>query len=423
MPRIPTIHTQLQVFHAPHEEERDFRPFTDYLIQLQESVKRHLFNELPLEKTLEREIDDQFVIYCPFCHKNFAKGVRKVRYHAHVSGGYSNGVKVKHYEAGQYIIICCNKCNLQLSFNKKNYRLPVYFHNGSHYDFTFNMKLIASTEDNNGNLEVIPTTKDKEMQIEFRGIQFKESLKLIRSPLKTIVAQTLCNDLEHYIHTRTLLGRNCEKRDKQWNDEYIDLLTRKEPIFYRLIKSYESLKYTVIPSHEQCIDDMKGEMMSKDEYDHIVKLWLIFDINTWGECYELYNVLDVTLMADAFEHFRNTTLNVFGVDLMHYITAPQMANSLFLKVTMEGDHSKNALKALGEKWVQYIIRINTNKGLTEKNLEKIFMNRMGEFYGNKGIRLMEKNEIDDFIRLLKNPREKNTQIVKGHAKVDLDNKE
>ena len=119
MPRIPTIHTQLQVFHAPHEEERDFRPFTDYLIQLQESVKRHLFNELPLEKTLEREIDDQFVIYCPFCHKNYAIGVRKVRYHAHVSGEYSNGVKVKHYEAGQYIIICCNKCNLQLSFNKK----------------------------------------------------------------------------------------------------------------------------------------------------------------------------------------------------------------------------------------------------------------------------------------------------------------
>ena len=44
------------------------------------------------------------------------------------------------------------------------------------------------------------------------------------------------------------------------------------------------------------------------------------------------------------------------------------------------------------------------KGLTEKNLEKIFMDRMGEFYGNKGIRLMEKNEIDYFIRLLKNLR-------------------
>ena len=96
---------------------------------------------------------------------------------------------------------------------------------------------------------------------------------------------------------------------------------------------------TTIPSREQCIDDMKGEMMPQDEYDHMVKLWKTFDIKTWGEYYELYNVLDVTLMADAFEHFRVTTLNAFGVDPMHSITAPQMAYSLFLKVTMEGIHN------------------------------------------------------------------------------------
>ena len=66
--------------------------------------------------------------------------------------------------------------------------MPVYFHNGSHYDFTFVMKLIESMdEEDNGNLEVILTTEDKEMQIEFHGIQFKDSLKLISSPLKSIV--------------------------------------------------------------------------------------------------------------------------------------------------------------------------------------------------------------------------------------------
>ena len=130
---------------------------------------------------------------------------------------------------------------------------------------------------------------------------------------------------------------------------------------------------------------MKSEMMSQDEYDHMMKLWNTFDIKTWGEYYELYNVLDVTLMADAFEHFRNTTLNAFGVDPMHYITAPQMAYSLFLKVTIEGDHGKNALKTLGEKWTQYIIRINDNEDLTEKQLEVIYMDRMGELYGNKDI--------------------------------------
>ena len=60
-------------------------------------------------------------------------------------------------------------------------------------------------------------------------------------------------------------------------------------------------------------------------------------------------------MVDAFKHFRNTTLKTFGVDPMHYITASQMAYSLFLKVTMDGDHGENALKTLGEKLAQYII--------------------------------------------------------------------
>ena len=150
-----------------------------------------------------------------------------------------------------------------------------------------------------------------------------------------------------------------------------------------------------------------------------MKLWKTFDIKTWGEYYELYNVLDVTLMADAFEHFRNSTLKAFGVDPMHIITAPQMAYSLFLKVTMEGDHSESSLMTLSRKWAEYIMRINANEGLAEKHLVKVFMNRMGEFYESKGIRLMETNEIDDFMRLLKNLRGGITQIVNDMPRLTL----
>ena len=100
-----------------------------------------------------------------------------------------------------------------------------------------------------------------------------------------------------------------------------------------------------------------------------------------------------------------------------------MAYSLFLKVTMEGDHSESSLMTLSRKWAQYIMRINANEGLEKKQLVKVFLNRMGEFYESKGIRLMETNEIDDFIHLLKNLRGGITQIVKRHAKVNIDNKE
>ena len=66
--RIPTTQTQLQVFHVPHEEESDLHLFMDYLIQLQESMKRHLFSELPLEVIPKVEKDYRFTSMCPFCH-------------------------------------------------------------------------------------------------------------------------------------------------------------------------------------------------------------------------------------------------------------------------------------------------------------------------------------------------------------------
>ena len=40
--RIPAIDNQLRVFHAPHENEEDLRPFMNYLIQLQESERLSL---------------------------------------------------------------------------------------------------------------------------------------------------------------------------------------------------------------------------------------------------------------------------------------------------------------------------------------------------------------------------------------------
>ena len=48
------------------------------------------------------------------------------------------------------------------------------------------------------------------MQIEYNGIQFKDSLKLISSPLRSIVAQTLGGNLDLYVHTKQQLRKYCE---------------------------------------------------------------------------------------------------------------------------------------------------------------------------------------------------------------------
>ena len=105
------------------------------------------------------------------------------------------------------------------------------------------------------------------MLILFSGIHFKDSFKLFSYYLKKIVNDT---------------------RGKQWTDKYIELMTQKEPMFYSLIKSYSSLNNTTISTREHYNDDMKGEIMAEDEYEHMKKLWDTFDIKTWSKYYELY---------------------------------------------------------------------------------------------------------------------------------------
>ena len=70
-----------------------------------------------------------------------------------------------------------------------------------------------------------------------------------------------------------------------------------------------------------------------------------------------------------------------------------------------------------------MMRIGANEDLNEEELQKVFIDRMSEFYKCDWIRLMIEIEKDDFIRLLKNLRSGITQIVKRHAKIDIDNKE
>ena len=64
--RIPAIDMQLRIFRAPRENEEDLCPFVDYLVQLRESVKGYLFDELPLESTSKVERDFCATTVCPF---------------------------------------------------------------------------------------------------------------------------------------------------------------------------------------------------------------------------------------------------------------------------------------------------------------------------------------------------------------------
>ena len=345
----------------------------------------------------------------------------KVRHHAHVSGEYSNGECVRYYKAGEYICTCCDKCNLQLSFNKKYYKLPVYFHNGMRYDNAYIMRLLGkykALHPKAGKIEEIPSSMDKEMMIEMNGIQFKDSYKMISAPLKRIVSDTLGKDLNNYRYTKLLLKQYLEDHNKPYDESYIELMTRKEPMFYGLITSYKSLSTRHIPKQEECYDDLSQSFMCEEDYQHMKLLWKTFNIRNWGEYYELYNLLDVTLLADCFEHFRDSTMKSFGVDSAHYLTTPQMSYSLFLKNVSNKDDSR--YYDVAKKWAGYQMKIGKNENHSEEEMIGIFMDRMSEFNAYGGIRLLGKNDMNEFICLKNNLRGGLTQISTRYSQNECD---
>ena len=56
-------------------------------------------------------------------------------------------------------------------------------------------------------------------------------------------------------------------------------------------------------------------------------------MKTLKDYHNLYNQVDVLLLADVFENFRNICIKNYKLDPAHYYTAPGLAWDAALKVT------------------------------------------------------------------------------------------
>ena len=71
--------------------------------------------------------------------------------------------------------------------------------------------------------------------------------------------------------------------------------------------------------------------MSEEDYKHAKKVWKEFEMKTFREYQDLYNQVDVLLLADVFENFRDVCLKNYGLDPAWYYTAPGLAWDAALK--------------------------------------------------------------------------------------------
>ena len=284
---------------------------------LEEDVK--IISELGNEKmVITKEEEEQFkqASNCWICHKKLNLEDR-VRDHCHYTGRYRGAAH--------------NICNLK--YSKPN-NISVFFHNLTGYDSHLFIKKLGITE---GNIDCIPNNEEKyisfsktiktgeytnkrgETKNKYFKIVFKDSMKFISSSMEALVNN---------------LPKDAFKNlEKYFTPEQTKILKRKGFFPYDYLDNIEKLKDTKPPPQKAFYSKLSGNGLSNNNYDHVLNVWKSFNMKTLKDYLKLYNESDVLLLTDVFENFRDLCLKNYGLDPVHYYTAPGLAWDASLKMT------------------------------------------------------------------------------------------
>lgn len=111
-------------------------------------------------------------------------------------------------------------------------------------------------------------------------------------------------------------------------------LTNRKGVFpYEYISGYEMLDELTLPPKESFYSSLNGTHITDEDYEHAQNVWHKFNVKTLGEYSDLYLKIDVLLLADVFENFRNTCMSTHALDPAHYFGAPGLSFDAMLKYT------------------------------------------------------------------------------------------
>ena len=275
---------------------------------------------------------------------------------------------------GKYRGAAHNICNLRYKVPRE---IPVVFQNGSIYDYHFIIKELVKEFD--GNFECLgentekyikfsaPIKKkiqNKDIEITYK-IKFINSYRFMSSSLSKLfdnlsegLHNNKCLDCEScldYMKTKNekliLKCFNCKQNyEKDFNKELIKrfastyefcngnlnkfiFLLRKVVYSYEHMDNWERFDQTSLLNKESFYSNLNMENIEDIDYRHGNNIFKRFKLKNLGEYHDLYVKSNTLLLADVFENFRDTCLNVYELDPTHLLSLPGLALQACLKKT------------------------------------------------------------------------------------------
>ena len=137
------------------------------------------------------------------------------------------------------------------------------------------------------------TKEEKEIKV-YHTIRFIDNFKFMATSLEKLV--------------NNLPKDDCINLGLYYSGDKFNLLARKGVYPYEYMDSLEKLKETALPPKEAFYSRLNDGGISDEDYAHAQNVWKTFKMKSFKDYHELYNKVDVLLLADVFEHFRNICL-------------------------------------------------------------------------------------------------------------------
>lgn len=310
--------------------EQAAKRFVDDLYDIAEKVSTLYSYIVPMENLTDlQELCHQMEDICYLCKKDFTEDNIKVRDHDHLTGAYRGAA--------------CNACNINFKLPKF---VPVVLHNLSGYDAHF---IIPELGRDKGQIDVLAQTTEKfisfSKKVKNIKLRFIDSLRFMPFSLMTLSKNLEREDL---VETRKLVP-----------EDKLELVLRKGVFPYDYIDSLARFDETALPQPEMFYSKLNESPVDPEDYEHAVKVWRELNMSTLGDYNDFYVKLDVTLLCDVMEEFRNSCLSAYELDCFYYFTSPGLAWQAMMKET------KCELQLLTDIDMVLMVEAGVRGGLTQ----------------------------------------------------------
>ena len=88
---------------------------------------------------------------------------------------------------------------------------------------------------------------------------------------------------------------------------------------------------TSLPAKTDFYSSLNIEDIKDVDHRHTKRVWKGFNRKNLGEYHKFYVKSDTLLLADVCENFRNKCIEIYELDLAHFLSAPGLAWQTCLK--------------------------------------------------------------------------------------------